>query len=262
MSATSGNYFLMGDTVSDRTNRITLIKLVAQKLDIDRTGQVDFYLLNDDIVIKKGEGEYDPKSKKSGFFMGSSIVDKDNRITIIKLVVQNLQIEEGNKIEFFLHYDEVVLRKANEKLINYNPEETSEKCHEVAAWICVNYTSKMTDHFIKSGRWPDEETILRYMTETAKEADMSKLTKEDRERLGHEVIYLLESMSNNPELALEYNHKYSEEYKKSAKRLEELEMLMKGFTPDPYKGDEESFYEPPITMPKKSVIRKLFSKRA
>jgi len=256
------DYFLMGDTISDRTNRITLIKLVAQKLNIDRAGQVDFYLLGDDVVIRKGDGEYNPNNKRQGFYMGSSVVDKDNRITIIKLVVQNLQIKEEDKIQFFLHDDEVILRKVLEGLRDYNPEETSKECHEAAAWIYVNYSSKIANYLVEH-YWekPDDKTIFEFFKETKEKADTSKLTDADLKRLPFEISYIAEQLGNNIELAKEYNAKYSEEHKEGVRRIEEIEKLRKEIVFDSDDENESSVYTQPITMPKKSAIRKLFSKR-
>jgi len=107
----SDGFVFMGNSITDRTNRITLVKLVAQRLGIDRKGYVEFYLLNGNIVIRRGEKDYDPNNGRSGFYMGSSIVDKDNRITLIRLVVQNLQIRSGNTVDFFLYREEVVIRE-------------------------------------------------------------------------------------------------------------------------------------------------------
>ena len=106
-----GKFFFMGNSVTDRTNRITLVKLVAQRLGVGWKGYVEFYLVDGNIVIRKGEKDYDPNNGKSGFYMGSSVVDKENRTTVIKLVVQNLQINSKSIMNYFLHDDEVVLRK-------------------------------------------------------------------------------------------------------------------------------------------------------
>jgi len=118
----SGSFFFMGNSITDRTNRITLVKLVAQRLGIDRGGYVEFYLVNGNVVIRKGEKEYEPNKGRTGFYMGSSVVDRDNRTTIIKLVVQNLQIDSKSIVNYFLHDEEIVIKKATPKYDAHSKE--------------------------------------------------------------------------------------------------------------------------------------------
>ncbi len=109
--AMSEDYFLMGSSIADRSNRITIIQLVAQRLGIERSGYLNFFYLDNDIIIRKGSKEYNPNLSERGFFMGSSVVDKDNRVTVIKLVTQNISLSEGDYIAFYLHDNEVIIRK-------------------------------------------------------------------------------------------------------------------------------------------------------
>jgi hypothetical protein len=109
--AMSEDYFLMGSSIADRSNRITIIQLVAQRLEIERSGYLNFFYLDNDIIIRKGSKEYTPNLSERGFFMGSSVIDKDNRVTVIRLVTQNIGLFEGDYIAFYLHDDEVVIRK-------------------------------------------------------------------------------------------------------------------------------------------------------
>lgn len=114
----SGEFILLGNSITDRSNRVTLVKSVAQRLGISGKGYVEFYLLNGNIVIRKGQKEYDPDSGRTGFYMGSSVVDKENRATLIRLVVQNLQIDQRSVIDFFLYQNEIIIR---EEVILFQP---------------------------------------------------------------------------------------------------------------------------------------------
>ena len=260
------DYFLMGNSVSDRTNRITLIKLVAQKLNVDRTGHVDFFLKEDNVIIRKGDGEYNPAKLRDGFYMGSSVVDKDNRITMIKLVVQNLQIKEEDKIEFFLHDNEVVIRKVADVLKDFDPEETSKECHEAAAWMYINYSSKIADyvaeHFPEK---PDEDTKVELFKQTKEKADslfiLDALTDADLERLPIEIAHIEDQLRNNTGLAMEYIKKYSETYKESSNNIVEPIMSSEELYIDSQSNGEGSAYSQPTVMPKKRAIKSLFSKK-
>jgi len=260
------DYFLMGNSVSDRTNRITLIKLVAQKLNIDRTGHVDFFLKEDNVIIRKGDGEYNPAKLKDGFYMGSSVVDKDNRITIIKLVVQNLQIKEEDKIEFFLHDNEVVIRKVADVLKDFDPEGTSKECHEAAAWMYINYSSKIADyvaeHFPEK---PDEDTKVELFKQTKEKADslfiLDALTDADLERLPFEIAHIEDQLRYNTGLAVEYIKKYSETYKEGPTGIEEPRILGEEWNIDPQGDGEGTTYTQPTLIPKKRAIKRLISKQ-
>jgi hypothetical protein len=116
------------------------VKPVAQRLGIDERGYVEFYLLNGNIVVRKGDKEYDPNDGKTGFYMGTGIVDKENRTTLIKLVVQNLQINSKGMIDFFLFRDEIVIRESvsifqqrfecDERLLKEEDKERLSKVYE------------------------------------------------------------------------------------------------------------------------------------
>jgi hypothetical protein len=249
-----GDYFLMGNSVSDRTNRMTLIKLVAQKLNIDREGYVDFYLLDGDIIVKKGTGEYVPENVLRGFYMGSSVVDKDNRITIIKLVVQNLNIQEGDRIEFYFHNEEVVIEKVNDLMKDYNPEESSKECHEAVAKICVDYYYKVSEYLLENNVHPSDEQEYIYLEEAMENADLSDLSTEDMNRLPFETEYVFEMLRKDNELCIEYNRKYSKKYE----RYNEI-MRMLDERNSTMPEEDRSFKMP--EYPKRSKLRKFFSKR-
>ena len=103
----------LGTTITDRTNRITLIKIVAQILEIEEVGYIEFYKLEGNIILRKGTKEYKPNNKEPGFYMGTSTIDKDNRITIIELVTKHLQIKRGQRIDFFLTDKEIMIKQRN-----------------------------------------------------------------------------------------------------------------------------------------------------
>jgi hypothetical protein len=257
-----GDYFLMGNSVSDRTNRITLIKLVAQKLDIERGGNVGFYFMASDVVIRKEEGEYNPDKPGRGFYMGSSVVDKDNRVTIIKLVVQNLKIKERNTIEFYLHDDNVILRKASEKLEIYDHENTSEICHDIASRMYVRYIDEVTKYLIENEteNLPEKKSMGIFQRVATME-DKSALSEEDMKRLSFEFEYVMNEASNSREKWKEYKMKYSDDYKEHTKRLEEIDKLIGSSKENNSKRNEPQVIIDPqkITMPKKSKIRQIFS---
>jgi hypothetical protein len=248
----------MGNSVSDRTNRVTIIKLVAQKLGIDREGNAEFYLLDNDIVLRKGYGEYDPDERKEGFYMGSSVVDRDNRITIIKLVVQNLKIGEGDYIEFFLHNDNVVIRKASEHLKGYEPRGTSEICHDIASRLCVNYVSEADEIMrMKGTRSLSEEEETELMGRLKEREDMSVLSEDDMKRLPLEFEYVLNEISNSGELWKEYYKRYSYRYAERSKMLESV-------LSDAESGNgaaEDSIPSPDVVAPKRTRMRNMFASK-
>jgi hypothetical protein len=250
----------MGSSISDRTNRVTIIKLVAQKLGIDREGSAEFYLLDNDVVLRKGYGEYDPEAQIEGFYMGSSVVDRDNRITIIKLVVQNLKIEEGDFIEFYLHNDNVVIRKALERLREYDPKETSKECHNLVSRLCVNYISEVDEFIRKNGIEAFSEEKEKEIFERLKEKeDMAALSEDDIKRLPLEFEYVLNELSNSEKKWKEYYKKYSSKYQE---RSELLKYVQSGNElPNGHEDDvvDENIPSPKIIVPKRTKMRQLFA---
>lgn len=244
----ASDYFLMGSSVADRTNRITIVKLVADKLNIDRTGYVHFFYLDNEIVIRKGGEEYEPDKEGKGFFMGLSAVDKDNRITLIKLVVQNLKIKESDDIEFYFHENDVIIRKTSERLKGYNPEETSKECHDAAATIYVELVGKINDYILMTGKHRiSNEKEKEFFEEAVKMVDLSKLSKEDRNRLPSEMEYIAR-LTEDVDIYFQYMEKYSISYQKQAKELKDLETYLENFDKE-MSGEKRS-----VSMEEKQII--------
>jgi len=182
----SGDFVLLGDSITDRSNRVTLVRPVAQRLGIDWKGYVEFYLLNGNIVLRKGEKDYDPNNGRTGFYMGSSVVDKEKRATLIRLVVQNLQLDDRSTVDFFLFENEIVIKETvfmfqpfiEEVDINTLSDENRELAHKGS-----RYLAEETMAFLEAKKAYPSNTGFQEILAKVQEKVLKDISPRDRKLL-------------------------------------------------------------------------------
>jgi len=106
----------LGTTIADRTKRATLIKRVTQILEAERGNFLHFYQKGDEIILRNGRQEKTGDDLEQVVFLGSSVIDKSNRATIIRIAAKKLQIQPKDRIRYLRDVDgEIVIRKSVDK---------------------------------------------------------------------------------------------------------------------------------------------------